>query len=145
MHDTPQKHLFAKQVRAESHGCVRVQNPDELAAILLDYDQGWSVASVESAIQNGYDQHVALSRKIPVHLTYFTLWVNDDGSISTFGDLYGHDARMAAAMFGDSVGFNYPKSANEVREIRVPRRNQAPWGDAASNDIVGGIIRFLEN
>src|SRR4030095_12847913 len=66
MHDTTQKELFAKLVRAESHGCVRVQNPDALAAILLDYDQGWSAARMESAIQYGYDQHVALSRKIPV-------------------------------------------------------------------------------
>ena len=58
MHDTTQKHLFAKPVRAESHGCVRVQNPEQLAAILLEYEQAWSAARVELAIQNGYDQHV---------------------------------------------------------------------------------------
>ena len=63
MHDTTQKHLFANQVRAESHGCVRVQNPEQLAAILLEYDQAWSVARVESVIQNGYDEHVPLSHK----------------------------------------------------------------------------------
>ena len=144
MHDTTQKQLFSKPVRAESHGCVRVQNPDELAAILLSYDQGWSAARLTSAIQNGYDQHVRLNRKIPVYITYFTLWVNDDGSMSTFGDLYGHDARMAAALFGDSAGFDYPKSGNEVREPEGPS-GRAPWGEAASNDIVGSIIRLLEN
>jgi murein L,D-transpeptidase YcbB/YkuD len=140
-----QKELFAKAIRAESHGCVRVKNPDELAAILLEYDQGWSAARVESAIQNGYDQHVALSRKIPVHITYFTLWVNDDGSMSNFGDLYGHDARMATALFGDSMGFAYPRSAKKVPEAPLPRGNQGPWDDAASNDIVGSIIRLLGN
>jgi L,D-transpeptidase YcbB len=146
MHDTTQKQLFAEPVRAESHGCLRVQNPGELAAILLDYDQGWSPARVESAIQNGYDQHVTLSRKIPVHITYFTLWVNDDGSVSTFGDLYGHDARMAAALFGDSVGFKYPNSANtKAHETPVPRGNQVSRDEAASDDIVGSIIRLLEN
>jgi murein L,D-transpeptidase YcbB/YkuD len=145
MHDTTQKDLFAKPIRAESHGCVRVENPDELAAIVLNYDRGWSAARVASAIENGYDQHVALNRKIPVHITYFTVWVNDDGSMSTFDDLYGHDARMAAALFGESVGFEYPKSADEVRETQLPRGNQAPWGDAASNDIVGSIIRLLED
>ena len=145
MHDTTQKQLFAKPVRAESHGCVRVQNPDELSAILLSYDQGWSAARVTSAIQNGYDQHVVLKHKIPVYITYFTLWVNDDGSMSTFGDLYGHDARMAAALFGDSVGFDYPKSANDLRETQLPRDNQAPGGDAASSNIVGSIIRLLDN
>jgi murein L,D-transpeptidase YcbB/YkuD len=98
MHDTPQKSLFAKTVRAESHGCMRVQNPDQLALTLLKHDQGWSEGRVASAIQTGYDTHVALNQKIPVYITYFTLRVNEDGSMSTFGDLYGHDARMAAAL-----------------------------------------------
>ena len=143
MHDTTQKHLFANQVRAESHGCVRVQNPEQLAAILLEYDQAWSAARVESAIQNGYDQHVLLNHKVPVHITYFTLWANDDGSISSFGDLYGHDARMAKALYGDSGGFASPQV--EVRQKPIPRSNPAPWGEAANTDIVGSIIRLLGN
>jgi L,D-transpeptidase YcbB len=98
MHDTPQKFLFANAVRAESHGCMRVQNPDQLAAVLLKRDQGWSQARTMSAIDTGYDQHVALRRKIPVYVTYFTLKVNADGSLSSYGDLYGHDARIAAAL-----------------------------------------------
>ena len=52
MHDTPQKFLFANSVRAESHGCMRVQNPDELALTLLKHDQGWTAGRVASAIQN---------------------------------------------------------------------------------------------
>jgi L,D-transpeptidase YcbB len=98
MHDTPQKFLFANPVRAESHGCMRVQNPDQLAAVVLKRDQGWSQARTMSAIDTGYDQHVALHRKIPVYITYFTLKVNPDGSLLTYGDIYGHDARMAAAL-----------------------------------------------
>jgi murein L,D-transpeptidase YcbB/YkuD len=98
MHDTPQKFLFAKPVRAESHGCMRVQNPDQLAAVLLRQDQGWSQARTMSAIETGYDQQIPLRQRIPVYITYFTLKVNDDGAVSTYGDLYGHDARMAAAL-----------------------------------------------
>ena len=98
MHDTPQKFLFANAVRAESHGCMRVQNPDQLAAVLLKQDQNWSQARTLSAIENGYDQQVGLRQKIPVYVTYFTLKINDDGSVSTYGDIYGHDARMAAAL-----------------------------------------------
>ena len=98
MHDTPQKFLFANAVRAESHGCMRVQNPDQLAAVLLKRDQGWSQARTMSAIDTGYDQHVALQQRIPVYITYFTLKVNPDGSLTTYGDIYGHDARMAAAL-----------------------------------------------
>lgn len=98
MHDTPQKFYFAQAVRAESHGCMRVQNPDQLAAVLLKHDRGWSEARTESAMEDGYDSHVALQQKIPVYITYFTLNVNDDGSLSSYGDIYGHDARMAAAL-----------------------------------------------
>ena len=99
MHDTPQKHLFAKPVRAESHGCMRVQNPDQLAGVILRHDQNWSRARTVSALETGYNQHVRLRQKVPVHITYFTLRVNEDGSVTTFGDLYGHDGRMAAALF----------------------------------------------
>ena len=88
MHDTPQKHLFAKPVRAESHGCMRVQNPDQLAGVILRHDQNWSRARTVSALETGYDQHVGLRQKVPVHITYFTLRVNEDGSVTTFRDLY---------------------------------------------------------
>jgi len=98
MHDTPQKFLFAQPVRAESHGCMRVQNPDQLALILLKHDQGWNEARVASAISDGYDSHVALRQRIPVYITYFTLKVNEDGSTSNYADIYGHDVRMAAAL-----------------------------------------------
>ncbi len=77
---------------------MRVQNPDQLAAVLLKRDQGWTQGRIASAIANGYDQHVKLNQKIPVYITYFTARVNEDGSLETFGDLYGHDARMAAAL-----------------------------------------------
>ena len=98
MHDTPQKFYFAQAVRAESHGCMRVQNPDEFAAVLLKHDRGWSEARTEQAMEDGYDSHVALQQKIPVYITYFTLKVNEDGSLTSYGDIYGHDARMAAAL-----------------------------------------------
>jgi murein L,D-transpeptidase YcbB/YkuD len=132
MHDTPQRFLFAKPVRAESHGCMRVENPDQLAAILLKEDQGWSSAKVASAIQGSYDQHIALQQKIPVYVQYFTLRVNEDGSISTFNDLYGHDARMAAAL---KLGGALPPdplfvedSEPEPRQVSRRPSMRNPWG-----------------
>ena len=65
MHDTPQKYLFANPVRAESHGCMRVQNPGELAAIIMKQDQGWSQGRTFSAIETGYDQQVPLQAEDP--------------------------------------------------------------------------------
>jgi murein L,D-transpeptidase YcbB/YkuD len=100
MHDTTQKHLFANTVRAESHGCMRVQNPQLLAEAILAHDKGWSQAQTQSAFDAGDDHHVMLDNKIPVYITYFTVRVNDDGSFTTFNDLYGHDPRMTAALDG---------------------------------------------
>lgn len=98
MHDTPQRYLFAQRVRDNSHGCMRLQNPDVMATILLKHDQGWDRARVEAAIKNDYDTGIVLHNWIPVYLTYFTAWVNPDGSLSTFKDIYGHDSMMESAL-----------------------------------------------
>ncbi len=99
MHDTPSKTLFDKSVRTYSHGCMRVHNPQEFAAILLEHDQGWGQSDVQRAVAGG-NQQVRLQKPIPVHVAYFTAWVQDDGSLSTFGDWYGHDHRLALALNG---------------------------------------------
>jgi murein L,D-transpeptidase YcbB/YkuD len=148
MHDTTQKNLFAKTVRAESHGCMRVQNPDQLALTILKQDQGWTAQKVASAIESGSeDQHVALKQKIPVYINYFTVWVNDDGSISTFADVYGHDARMAAAMFGGPMPFE-PQPMAEEEEAAPPVSRMPPRGQprrGRGNSIADSISGFLNN
>ena len=98
MHDTPTKGLFQRGVRAYSHGCVRVRNPLKLAELLLSREDGWSRGRINATVRSGRNNHVKLSRKIPVHMTYFTARVRSDGSVAYFGDLYGHDARMARAL-----------------------------------------------
>jgi murein L,D-transpeptidase YcbB/YkuD len=142
MHDTTQKVFFDKAVRAVSHGCIRVQQPDQFALTLLNHDQGWKAAEVASAIQNGYDQHVALKQKIPVHITYFTLRVNDDGSISYFGDVYGHDALMAEALFGERVVLDASSRASELSVRRAPDIDRARRSLGISNSIGEGIGNF---
>ncbi|MFZ1071155.1 MAG: L,D-transpeptidase family protein, partial [Methyloceanibacter sp.] len=150
MHDTTQKNLFAKTVRAESHGCMRVQNPDQLATMLLNKDQGWTAQKVASTIDSGAeDQHVGLKQKIPVYITYFTLKVNDDGSFTTYNDIYGHDARMASALLGEPMAYDpFPPMVEEVaapvdrvqqRVVRQQRRGRPP------NSIADAISGFLNN
>ena len=102
MHDTPTKTLFNQTVRAYSHGCMRVRNPDQFAAVILGHDKGWTIADVQRAIQSGENQQVKLTSPIPVHVAYFTAWVQSDGSLATFGDWYGHDQRMALALNGQT-------------------------------------------
>jgi murein L,D-transpeptidase YcbB/YkuD len=144
IHDTPMKFLFDESARAESHGCVRVENPDQFALMLLRRDQGWTAANVDSAFRRGDDQHVALKRKIAVHRTYFTLRVNDDSSISTFGDLYGHDAGMAAALYGESIAFSPPSGTDAADVRRTQDLNRARRSPETSN-IADSVSGFLSN
>jgi murein L,D-transpeptidase YcbB/YkuD len=112
MHDTPERDLFARSFRALSHGCMRVEHPRRLAAVLLAEDKGWSEAKVESLFDGG-SQEVQLSTHIPVHVTYFTAMVDYEGKLRTFGDLYGLDNRVGAALFGRKVRFETPRYDDE--------------------------------
>jgi murein L,D-transpeptidase YcbB/YkuD len=143
MHDTTQKNLFAQTVRAESHGCMRVQYPEKLAGLILSHDKGWSLARVESTFDAGGDNHIALDHKIPVYITYFTVKVNDDGSLSTFNDIYGHDARMTAALNGKYVPYGPAASDDEVVAGQFkPWNKRNRQRDALDNDFTRALFGF---
>ncbi len=107
MHDTPERNLFVKSFRALSHGCMRVEEPRKLAEILLGEDKGWSPDKVRGMF-NGYSNQVTLDRHIPVHITYFTASVDDNGKLRTYADFYGLDSRTSAALTGRPVRFEQP-------------------------------------
>ena len=101
MHDTSQKQLFNADVRAFSHGCMRVRNPERLAELLLAEEQGWPADRVAAAFKSGPQNNpVSLTRKVPVHITYFTAAVDDDGKLKLFGDVYDHESKIALAIEG---------------------------------------------
>ena len=143
LHDTTQKHLFANAVRANSHGCMRVQNPDQFATVLLGHDQDWTAARVNSAMHGSIDANkVLLKQHIPVYLTYFTAQVDKDGSLKQFRDLYGHDRRMIAALNGRASPVGLPgsdevASESERAPVRRGRRNAADF-----NAITRAIFDF---
>ena len=93
MHDTPNRELFDNEVRALSHGCVRVQNPREFAEILL----GWDREKVDENTDSRQSQSVKLPAKVPVHITYFTAWPDENGKVQYFNDIYGRDQAMENA------------------------------------------------
>ncbi len=141
LHDTTQKQLFAKEIRAESHGCMRVQNPDQFATVLLNHDQNWTAGQVASAL-NGYDDnHVALKQHIPVYLTYFTAVVDKDGSLKQYRDLYGHDRRVLAGLKGQAVPYDLPGNDEVVAE--TDQRPVYRRGRARQEDAVNAITRAL--
>jgi murein L,D-transpeptidase YcbB/YkuD len=101
LHDTPSKGLFNESVRAFSHGCMRVRNPVKLAELILNKDKGWDKATVDDLVAKGPEENeVSLDQPIPVHVTYFTAWVDNDGEVQTFDDVYGHEKRITLALAG---------------------------------------------
>jgi L,D-transpeptidase YcbB len=90
LHDTPEGELFKKDVRAFSHGCIRLEKPAELAQWVL----GWPESRVSEAMHNGPDNHqVNLPKKIPVYIVYFTTYVNN-GQLYFGNDLYDRDSKL---------------------------------------------------
>jgi murein L,D-transpeptidase YcbB/YkuD len=113
MHDTNARQLFDEASRTFSHGCVRVRNPRRMAEILLGEDKGWDAAKIADLIANGPpNNEVPIeSKKIGVHVTYFTAWVDDAGELQTARDVYGHEQRIRQALAGEwaqiAVGPNH--------------------------------------
>lgn len=93
LHDTPSKSLFARAYRAYSHGCVRVENPMDFAAALIANEPKITMASIDGMIGDK-ERWLNLTYKIPVHISYFTLRVDDDGTIRSYGDVYGANKKL---------------------------------------------------
>jgi murein L,D-transpeptidase YcbB/YkuD len=98
LHDTPNHELFKKDVRAFSHGCIRIEKPAELAQWAL----GWSPERVEAAMHGSDNHSVDLPTKIPVYIVYFTTFV-DGGRIFYGGDLYDRDSRLVKKLADSAV------------------------------------------
>ncbi len=93
MHDTPSKSFFQRDMRALSHGCVRLQDPRRMAAAVL----GTTREDVDARIASGQNAAVKVPVKIPVYVAYFTAWPNKDGKVEYFADVYGRDAATEKA------------------------------------------------
>jgi murein L,D-transpeptidase YcbB/YkuD len=93
LHDTPSKSLFSRAFRAYSHGCVRVQNPMDFAAALIETNPELTLAKIE-ALEGPSERWITLQQHIPVHLMYFTLRVDEDGTIRNYGDVYGLNKKL---------------------------------------------------
>lgn len=92
LHDTPNRDPFARDVRAFSHGCVRVGDALGLAQNLLDGIK--TRAEIDAIVASGRSITVPLARPVPVYITYFTAGVGPDDSLTTYPDIYRRDARI---------------------------------------------------
>jgi murein L,D-transpeptidase YcbB/YkuD len=96
LHDTPARGLFANDRRALSHGCVRVDQPFQLAEFVLGA-QGYTEGRLRAMIGSG-ERTIGLKQQLPVHITYFTVFVDEAGRLQRREDLYGHDGRVRTAL-----------------------------------------------
>jgi len=99
-HDTPDKHLFAHDTRAYSHGCMRVQDPAKYAEVLFNIarpSENWTAERIKRMFGTG-EQDVQLPVPIWVHLTYQTAFVDDAGKLQIRRDVYGIDSRTQTAV-----------------------------------------------
>jgi murein L,D-transpeptidase YcbB/YkuD len=89
LHDTPSKDLFDEETRAFSHGCIRVEDPQSLAVLVLGGEStGWTDERIEAAI-GGKERTVFLARPLPIHIEYFTDFVDEFGELKERPDVYG--------------------------------------------------------
>ncbi|TPL51326.1 murein L,D-transpeptidase [Mesorhizobium sp. B2-4-6] len=93
MHDTPQKSFFARDMRALSHGCVRLQDPRGMAAAVL----GTSVDDIAEKLKHGHSTE-NVTRVIPVYVAYFTAWPDMSGKVEYFDDVYDRDSKLMQAL-----------------------------------------------
>ncbi|OHV63886.1 hypothetical protein LCM4577_11315 [Mesorhizobium sp. LCM 4577] len=93
MHDTPQKSFFARDMRALSHGCVRLQDPRGMAAAVL----GTTVDDIAEKLKHGHSTE-NVTRVIPVYVAYFTAWPDMSGKVEYFDDVYDRDSKLMQAL-----------------------------------------------
>jgi L,D-transpeptidase YcbB len=101
LHDTPAKELFKRDVRAFSHGCIRVEKPFDLAKRVLAYDSSWTDARIQAAMNAGKEQKVILERKVPVYIGYFTAFADKDGLVHFRKDVYRRDQELFESLSSD--------------------------------------------
>ncbi|MEJ8307759.1 murein L,D-transpeptidase [Agrobacterium larrymoorei] len=93
MHDTPSKSFFNRDMRALSHGCIRLVDPRRMAAAVL----GTTIDNVNKQIAAGENRAVSVPVKIPVYVSYFTAWPDKDGRVQYFDDVYDRDSYVMKA------------------------------------------------
>lgn len=118
LHDTPNRTLFSSASRAMSHGCVRVDDPFRFADAVLPDE--WSAGRLKKLVGHG-ERTITLPEKLPVHLGYFTAFVDDDGTYRTLPDIYGYDPKMKA-----QLGLSTAPAAMVNRPVEPKRQIAEP-------------------
>jgi murein L,D-transpeptidase YcbB/YkuD len=104
LHDTPSRELFQQTVRTFSSGCIRIERPIELALYLGAGRPGWGPEAIDAIIASKVTQEVPLPEPLPIHITYSTAWMSEDGTMNFRDDIYERDLVLARALFSGTAG-----------------------------------------
>jgi murein L,D-transpeptidase YcbB/YkuD len=149
-HDTPDKYLFKRAKRAYSHGCMRVQDPLEYATKLLSIElpqDRYTPAKLEGMYGDN-EININFPKPIPMHLTYQTAFVDQDGKLQFREDIYGRDARMIQILKGSERKVAYipierPKDPSAL-PVRMPIGTYGSYGDESGYAYSGGGANFFD-
>jgi murein L,D-transpeptidase YcbB/YkuD len=123
-HDTPDQYLFAHAVRAESHGCMRVQDAPKYAEVLANIvhpEEHWTAQKIKSLYADSPEHEISLgSGPIWIYLTYQTAFVDDAGKLQIRRDLYNLDSRTLAAIKAAHAGGNPPSDSKSNPKMATP-------------------------
>ncbi|MFG4001008.1 L,D-transpeptidase family protein [Flavobacterium aquidurense] len=103
LHDTPAKSLFDFEKRIFSHGCINVKEAKGLALAILKDNPDWPVDKIDQAMSGEKETTCTLKNKIPIYIGYFTAWVNNDGEIGFYPDVYDRDPQLDKLLYSDAV------------------------------------------
>jgi len=113
IHDTPSKRFFFRETRAFSHGCMRIQKPRELLEALALYNSNINVDKMMKKLGTNKNTSLALRRKIPIDITYFTSFVDDYGNLHFRPDIYGYDRLQLKSLKKQSTVVSKQKKAHK--------------------------------
>jgi murein L,D-transpeptidase YcbB/YkuD len=121
LHDTPSHPLFSRVIRALSHGCVRLEDPRQLALyVLAGGKTSWSLEEIDQAIALGDTKRVPLAHSIPVYLLYWTAFVDADGAVEFRNDIYGRDLRLNLSLDTREAEDRAPGAAAPPQPPKAP-------------------------
>jgi murein L,D-transpeptidase YcbB/YkuD len=143
LHDTPGKAAFGRQSRALSNGCVRVQDPLDLAEAILDRSK-WDRSGIERLVERGQTRYVDLTETLPVLLYYLTAFADEQGKVGFRQDIYGRDEALRAALSGHvlrtRIAFPEPPATQPSQHPEQPE--QAPGAEPPDSSASSTSVRL---
>lgn len=131
LHDTPSKSYFSRSRRDFSHGCVRVQNPSQLAKFVFKNQESWSEEKLASMLESNQHRQVSLKTTIPVLFFYSTAFFEHGDKLTFYNDIYGHDAALLTTLSKVSdvpdSAFIAPEKASEPLQVEEVAPEDSPY------------------